>query len=390
LRSTRWQDFSKLDAMKIPIVLVIGFMAFFPKAEAVLPTPDGCYPNFTTAEGCDALSLLTTGAGNTALGWRSLFLDTTGSFNTGVGGGALALNTADDNTAVGAAALLLNTTGSDNTAFGTDALVFNDSGSFNTANGSFALYSNTTGNSNTAVGDGALGSNTDGFSNTAIGSSALFGNTHGFRNIAVGVLAGSLLTTGSDNINIGNVGVPSEEETIRIGSEGGQTRTFIAGINGINEGGTISPVYINSDGQLGTQAPSSSRRFKRDIKPMDQISAAILALKPVTFQYKSDANDAPQFGLIAEEVAEVNPDLVVRDGNGEIYSVRYDAVNAMLLNEFLKEHRTVREQARKVQKLEATVAQQQKQIEALNAGLQEVSAQIELSGPAPRTVANDR
>jgi hypothetical protein len=140
-------------------------------------------------------------------------------------------------------------------------------------------------------------------------------------------------------------------------------------------------VYIDSDGQLGTNP--SSARFKQDIHSMDQASEAILALKPVTFHYKHDANNTSQFGLIAEEVAEVNPDLVVRDKNGEIYTVRYDAVNAMLLNEFLKEHRTVRQ-------LKATVAQQQKQIEALTAGLQKVSARLEASKAAPQTVLNSQ
>jgi hypothetical protein len=206
----------------------------------------------------------------------------------------------------------------------------------------------------------------------------------------LGYHAGVFLTTGSGNIDIGNEGVPAESATIRIG-DSSQTRTFIAGIYGVNEGGTMSAVYINgSNGQLGTQPPPSSRRFKKQIKAMDQTSQAILALKPVTFQYKSDPTSRAQFGLIAEEVAEVNPGLVVRDEKGEIYSVRYDAVNAMLLNEFLKEHR-------KVQDLEATVAQQHKGMEVLAAQLKEqasqiqkVSAQLELNKPATRTVLNNQ
>jgi len=197
----------------------------------------------------------------------------------------------------------------------------------------------------------------------------------------LGASAGVNLTTGSNNIDIGSPGVAGDAKKIRIGKQGTQTTTFIAGIYNVNEGGTIKPLYINSNGQIGTQAPASARRFKNEIKPMDQTSEAILGLKPVTFQYKSDSERTPQFGLIAEEVAKVNPDLVVRDDNGEIYTVRYEAVNAMLLNEFLKEHG-------QVQRLQATVAQQQKQIEALTATVQKVSDQVALSKPAPQLVAN--
>src|SRR5207237_2741923 len=163
------------------------------------------------------------------------------------------------------------------------------------------------------------------------------------------------------NIDNGNTGSGGESGTIRIGEPISQTKAFIAGIYNVNEGGTILPVYINSGGQLGTQAAPSSRRFKNEIKPMDESSGAILGLKPVTFHYKSDTKGTPQFGLIAEEVAEVNPDLVVRDENGEVYTVRYDAVNAMLLNEFLKEHRKNEEQG-------ATIACLQKQVDTLTAG----------------------
>jgi len=217
--------------------------------------------------------------------------------------------------------------------------------------------------------------------------------------------AGSNLATGHDNIDIGNVGIAGDSSTIRIGDTvNANITTFIAGTSGVNEGGTISAVYINTDGQLGTQPPPSSRRFKKEIKPMDHTSEAILGLKPVTFHYKSDSTGTPQFGLIAEEVAAVNPDLVVRDEKSEIYSVRYDQVNAMLLNEFLKEHG-------KVEKLEAAVAQQrkdfqstiaqqqksfqsrlaeqEKQIEALASSLQKVKAQIELGKPAPRVTVNN-
>jgi len=182
------------------------------------------------------------------------------------------------------------------------------------------------------------------------------------------------VTTGNNKIDIGAAGVAAESGKVRIGTTGTHTATFIAGIYNVSEGGTIKPVYINSTGRLGTQPPASARKFKEEIKAMEKTSEGILKLKPVTFRYKNDAERTPQFGLIAEDVANVNPDLVVRDENGEIYTVRYEAVNAMLLNEFLKEHRKVE--------------QMQKQIEALTAGLQKVSAQLEASKPAPQLVNN--
>ena len=243
----------------------------------------------------------------------------------------------------------------------------------------------------------ALENNTIGHDNSAGGFQALANNTTGSSNIALGSNAGINLTTGSNNIDIGAAGTAGESKKIRIGKQGTQNGTFIAGIYNVNEGGTIKPLYINSNGQLGTQAPASARRFKKEIKPMDQTSEAILGLKPVTFRYKDDSTCTPQFGLIAEEVVKANPDLVVRDENGEIYTVRYEAVNAMLLNEFLKEHRNVAEQQSTIAELkttvakqkkqisaqQATAAQQQKQIEALIATVQKVSDQVALSKPAP-------
>ena len=225
-----------------------------------------------------------------------------------------------------------------------------------------------------------------------MGVNALQHNTSGTRNIALGVNAGLSLTTGDNNIEIANAGVAGESSTIRIGNSNidGQNRAFIVGIRGVTTGNADAvPVVIDSDGQLGTV--SSSRRFKKEIKPMEQASEAILSLKPVTFHYKSDKTGTSQFGLIAEEVAKVSPDLVVRDKNGEIYTVRYDAVNAMLLNEFLKEHKAFLEEQRRVQKQEAaisqlkstvaehnaTIAQQQKGMEAVTARLNEQAAQIQ-------------
>src|SRR5206468_3413795 len=226
----------------------------------------------------------------------------------------------------------------------------------NTAIGTVALSSNGDGALNTAIGNHALEGNTTGSGNTAIGVDALFFNRTGSGNIGLGYSAGGV-SGGNGNIYIGNgAGTSVESNTIRIG-DFSHTRTFIAGIRGRTTGvANALPMLIDSAGQLGTA--SSSRRFKHDIKPMDKISEAILALKPVTFHYKSDATDTPQFGLIAEEVAAVNPDLVVRDEKGEIYTVRYDAVNAMLLNEFLKEHNAFLEEHHKVKKLEATVSRQ--------------------------------
>jgi len=368
---------SPLRLALLLISLVFACFAIPQSAKAVLPPPDGGYPNFTTAEGTKALQSLTSGGANTAVGWSSLFSNSTGNFNTAVGAGALDLNTGDNNTATGAAALLFNTSGTQNTANGTAALESNDTGGANTANGAFALFTNTGGQFNTAVG-----------------YETLFNNTTGTGNIALGASAGAGITIGSGNIDIGNPG-GAESSVIRIGLN--QTKTFIAGINGVPVTGTA--VVIDVSGELGV-APSS-KRFKEQIKPMDNESETILALKPVTFHYKKevDAKSTAQFGLVAEEVEKINSDLVVCDKNGRPYTVRYDAVNAMLLNEFLKEHRTVQEQQAIVTELKSTVAQQQKdfqataarqqkQIDGLTVGLQKVSAQLELSKAAPQTVKN--
>jgi hypothetical protein len=397
----------------IRFTLALLCAAAAPNAFGVVPPPGGSYPGFNTAEGQSALFSLTTGIANTAVGWFSLKSTTEGNFNTGVGAGTLLLNTGRENTAVGAGALLNNTTGTLNTAHGSFALFSNTEGSQNTAIGDGALFHNTVGGFNTVVGAGALYANTEGVQNMAIGDGALFYNTTGFNNTANGVSALTHNTEGSRNTAIGNgalfnnttgdgniaVGkfagysVTTADNVICIGHDGANVSdtTWIKNIYGTTTiSATTLPVLVSQDGQLGTA--SSSRRFKKEIKPMDQSSEGILGLKPVTFHYKSDKTSTPQFGLIAEEVAEVNPDLVVRDDKGDIYTVRYDAVNAMLLNEFLKEHR-------RVQELEATVARQQKdfqfklgeqekQIEALASGLQRVSAQVEVTRPQPTLVLN--
>ncbi len=340
--------------------------------------------NQNTRFGTQALDSNTTGDKNTAIGHRAMYDNTAGSENTATGFQALANNTEGGfNTATGGSALRYNTTGSLNTAMGQNALNLNNHGSRNTATGNGALSGNTGGNNNTATGYIALNNNTAGINNTAIGAGALSRITVGNHNIALGNRAGENLTTGDQNIYIGNLGVLTESKTIRIGTKGNHTNTFIAGISRVTVAGAA--VFVNENGQLGTMP--SSQRFKDEIKPMDKASEAILALKPVTFRYKKEIapEGIPQFGLVAEDVKKVNPDLVVRDEKGQIYSVRYEAVNAMLLNEFLKEHR-------KVAKLEAMVAQQHKDFEAavaeLNGQIQKVSAQIELSKPAPQTVKN--
>ena len=361
------------------ISMFISF-ASLPPVQGVSPAPDGGYPGGNTAEGQAALLSLTSGTYNTAIGIYSLLSLTDGDFCTGVGAGTLLANTGDNNTATGAGALLSNTegsfntangafalfgntTGRANTATGDEALVQNTTGENNTATGAAALNDNIDGNDNTADGFGALASNTSGGDNIAVGRFALSSNTTGNSNIALGSFAGLNLTSGDANIDIGNPGVAGESATIRIGGAT-QGKTFIAGIRGVATGNNDAlNVVIDSAGQLGTI--SSSRRFKKEIRPMDKASEAILGLKPVTFHYNSDERNRPEFGLIAEDVAEVNPDLVVRDKNGEIYTVRYEAVNAMLLNEFLKEHRKVE--------------QMEKQIEALASGLEKVSAQLEAS-----------
>jgi hypothetical protein len=365
--------------VSLVVALALTCFVILPNTPAVSPPPDGGYPGGNTAEGQDALFSLTTGTYNTALGFDSLASDTAGAFNTALGAGTLAFNTADLNTATGAGALLNNTTGKENTANGAFALVSNTDCDFNTAIGNSALENNITGNTNTAIGDAALSINTTGVNNTAVGADALLGNLTGSGNIALGAGAGNLITTGNNNIDIGNLlGVTGDSATIRIGNV--QTRTFIAGISGVPVTGTA--VVADGSGQLGV-APSS-RRFKEEIKPMDNESGTILALKPVTFHYKKEIEPTgkSQFGLVAEEVEKVNPDLVVRDKEGRPYSVRYDQVNAMLLNEFLKEHH-------QMQDLKAIVAEQQKQIEALTAGLQRVSAQLEVNKAAPQTVLNN-
>ncbi|HEV8618871.1 MAG TPA: tail fiber domain-containing protein [Candidatus Udaeobacter sp.] len=431
-----------------PLLIALVLVSFWlePMAQAVGPDTEGAIPGsnngegigvlvsrtagvWNTGSGFEALNHLTAGNQNTATGLRALFSDINGGFNTATGVYSLFGNTSGFfNSATGAYALAHNTTGSNNTANGYGALYFNSEGEFNTATGAAALYKNTigdgntatgylalfsnttgtantaigesaldhntTGNNNTANGNSALSINTTGNNNTATGYAALYNNTTANGNTALGFQAGFNQATGGNNIYIGDLGFDGEFDVIAIGgipAGDAYQVTYIGGIFGTTTFNPAIPVLIAENGQLGTV--SSSRRFKKDIKSMDKASEAILALNPVTFHYKTGAGGTPQFGLIAEEVAAVNPDLVVRDNNGEIYTVRYDAVNAMLLNEFLKEHKKVDAQNRRIQEQETTITQLKKEMETVVARLKEqdskiqtVSDQIELSKPAPQMV----
>jgi trimeric autotransporter adhesin len=478
--------FKGMTLFVIPSVLAC--LAFLPTMQAQLPpeipgNPDGCYPAFTTAEGCNALHQLGGGVGNTAVGWYSNFLAGDASFNTSVGAGTLALDSglgAGSNTAVGTAAMILNLTGNQNVAVGTNALAFNMAAANNVAVGTFAMYHNDSDGSgtagfNTAVGDRALQNNVDGGGNTAVGASALAANTAGAasfnganvaigdsalaanttgngntaigspllvganatlgsntigidniaigntalganlignlnvavggtalanslgdNNTAIGVNAGFNITTGHDNIDIGKdvFGVGTENNTIRIGdnlpSGAGASACFIGGIDNQVTGPALnsSLVFIDlTTGKLGTTA--SSERFKRDINPMGKTSEAIFSLKPVTFHYKSDTANTPCFGLIAEEVAKVNPALAAVGKDGKPYTVRYDQINAMLLNEFLKEHKKVEEQQASISQLKSEMQTMVAQLQEQAAQIQKVSAQLEVSKPAPQVVTNE-
>jgi hypothetical protein len=414
------------------ILILILFMSFVltQNGQALNPPPEGGYPGGNTAEGQNALFSLTSGKYNTAIGFFSLRTDTSGNFNTAIGAGTLVANTGDENTATGAGALLSNTSGANNTANGAFAVFSNTTGSNITAIGSHALLSNTA-DENTAVGSGALAANTTGTQNTALGINALTSNStagangsgantavgafallanttggantaigyaalaqgNGGANTAIGDLAGFNIT-GNGNIDIGfhEAGVAGENNTTRIGNIGATAQD--------------TGIYVTLDAVGGTKLGyvnlTSSRRFKQDIKPMGAASEGLFALKPVNFRYKPDfdPDQSERFGLIAEDVEKVNPTLVARDDKGNLTIVRYEAVNAMLLNEFLKEHRAflkeqrkVDEQAATISQLKSTVAQQQKGMEALAASvkeqalkIQKVSAQIELNKPAPRLV----
>jgi hypothetical protein len=320
--------------------------------------------SWNTASGYQALQNSTIAGGNTANGYQALQADTTGTFNPGSGYQALQWNTTGlQNTASGASALRSNTTGLYNSATGSSALGNNTTGTGNTATGASALSENTTGGDNTATGTSALSENTTGSDNTASGASALAGNTTGRSNTAIGYWALGANTTGSyniaigdgaamnvsagngNNIHIGHSGSSADNGAIRIGTAGAQTSFFVAGVRGVKTGNNDAiPVMVDSSGQLGTV--NSSRRFKEDIRDMGEASGGLLRLRPVTFRYRqpfADGSKPIEYGLIAEEVAEVYPDLVAHSADGQIETVKYQVLDSMLLNELQKEHEEVRQ-----------------------------------------------
>jgi len=355
--------------------------------------------NANTANGAFALHENADGPDNTAMGYLAMYGNVHGGRNTATGSGALRYNTsgtdntatgdhalfnnnAGENVADGASALYENSYGNDNVAVGEWAMKGNSVGSYNVAVGAYALSGyGGTGILNTSLGYNSMPLNTGGTGNSAVGDGALGSNTTGNYNIGIGNGGGYYLDTGSNNIDIGNYGVAGDDGVIRIGTTGTNMATFVAGISGTAVTGDT--VVVDANGQLGVLV--SSERFKNNITPMNNASEAIYSLKPVTFHYKCDIDpkDIPQFGLIAEQVAKVNSDLVSRDRDGKPYTVRYAAVNAMLLNEFLKEHRQVQEQQKQIEKLAARLEEQAEQIRKVN-------DKLEMNRPAPQMAVNDR
>ncbi len=403
-KGTLGSTMKPLSKTPIPLFLIGLLLGLLPKAQAVDPAPDGGYPGGNTAEGFYALFSLDGGKHNTALGdsalksvrfgnnntatgYFTLRSNIIGNQNTATGALALANNTGSENTATGFQALLINTTGSQNTATGQSALERNSTGNNNTATGLLALYSNSTGSYNTATGQSALERNSTGNNNTAIGYHALIGNMTGSNNTAIGYQAGINSTTGENNVYLGKnlFGFPGESN-----------HTYIRNINITSiSGGNADTVTVDlATGLLGHL--SSSRRYKQNIKTMDNTSEALYRLHPVTFHYKKDIDrtESLAFGLVAEEVAQVNPVLVAHDANGQPESIHYEMVNAMLLNEFLKEHKKVEEQQATItelkKELQARSSHQQQQIDALTAGLQKVSAQLEASKSAAQVALNNQ
>jgi uncharacterized coiled-coil protein SlyX len=369
-------------------LLAVGSFALSQQVQAVTDTPDpGPLPVTNTADGHLALASITTGIYNSAFGFYSLLSLTEGQFCTGLGGATLFVNTGSENTAVGAAALFHNVDGADNNAVGAFALFFNVSGFFNNAHGRNVLFTST-GSENNAFGDLAMENNTSGSSNTAIGDDALRFNVDGSGNVAVGDEAGTGLGASVNNcIAIGAPGAgpfATFDNTCFIGSIFDEA---------VSDPGTQEAVFVDQFNVVGIF--NSSRKLKHDIQPMDKTSEMLYRLKPVTFKFNSDWNGTTQYGLIAEEVAEVNPGLVTRRKDGELSSVHYEQINNMLLNEFLKEHKKVEAQQASIAELRSTVVQQQKGMEVLTAQLKEqatqiqkVSAQLEVNKPAPQVVAN--
>jgi hypothetical protein len=384
----------------IAVPFALACVTLSPQARAVCQ--EGCdLDKVNTFLGDDTLINNTTGDANVAIGSRALYSNTTGAFNTGVGDVALYGNTSgSQNTAMGVGALYGNTTGFQNTGIGEDSLRYctdgyantavgynalhyssganfdtavgahaGRGGIYNTSIGYLALSQNFGGESNVAVGFAALDLNATGSLNTAVGPYAL-AYAKGSGNIALGSDAGRDLTDGDNNIDIGHRGVATESGTIRIGTANTHTTAYLAGVamTPLTSGSAVA-VGITPDGKLGVRA--SSGRYKEAIKPMAESSEAVLSLKPVTFRYKKklDPDAVPQFGLVAEDVAKVDPDLVAKDDEGKPYTVRYEAVNAMLLNEFLKAHQKIEDQASEIEQLKSALTQQAAQLQKVAARL---------------------
>jgi hypothetical protein len=376
-------------------VTLLVWIGLLPNAHAVSPAPDGGYPGGNTAEGQNALLSLTSGMYNTAVGLFSLLSNQEGQFNTGLGAGTLLANTGQQNTATGAGALLTNTTGVKNTANGTFALFGNIDGNSNTASGVGALFNNSSGFDNTANGYNALLSNTTAGDNTAVGTTALFSNTTGEFNTAVGAQSLRDNVIGDSNTAIGDSAgfniTGSGNVCIGAGVNGFAGESNITRIRNVYDSvATERAVYVTSDNRIGTL--SSSRRYKEQIKPMENASETIHALRPVTFRYKKeiDARRSLSFGLIAEEVAKVNPDLVTPDREGKPQTVRYEAINAMLLNEFLKEHRKVQEQGNTIAELKNEIANLTETVKDQTKQIQKVTTKLDSTKAAERIVANNR
>ena len=362
----------RIAALVVGIVLTLSGAASWGQLPASNDTSDA---NLNVGGGSGAL-VNTTGNANTAYGNDALNSNTTASANAAFGASALFKNTTGhNNTAIGTTALYSNTTGTFNTATGYAAL-FNNTGSNNTANGFDALYNNMGAGNHTAVGYLALYSNNFGYNHTAVGFEALYRNSGGTRNLALGYLAGFNQTTGNNNIYLASYGVAGESDTVRLGQDavgdsGDTKRTFIAGVEGVSVIG--SQVLINSEGQLGVLV--SSARYKRDIQDMGAYTEGLLKLRPVTFRYKEDPEATLQYGLIAEEVAKVYPELVVRGDKGEVESVQYHQLIAMLLNE-------VQHQSKQIAELKAQNEAQGDRSAELAARLNRLEAQAGTAIPA--------
>jgi hypothetical protein len=315
---------------------------------------------------------------NTAYGTGALIDNTTGTSDSAFGVSALEHNTTGSgNTATGWYALFFNTTGNNNTATGIAALEGNGAGVGNTATGVSALANNGKSNMNTATGWNALYFNTGNY-NTAIGAFALQDNGSGGNNIAIGIEAGLYLTTGSNNIEIGNQGAAAEANTIRIGTVSTQTATYVAGIFGatVTDG---CAVVVASTGQLGCLA--SSARYKRNVRDMGDASDKLMQLRPVTFLYKADETDALQYGLIAEEVEKVYPQLVVHDADGKVETVAYQMLPVMLLNEVQKQARANQQLAHQLDQKDEQIATLQRRVVAIekkNVGIEALAARLDV------------